>query len=290
MYFARGLMFCALGWIVGPSAHAQKLNSIHGSTESRAITPLGISSPTTQQLAPSGPQAAQLLRRALTAQAQTTASRDVTLSGTAHYIAGSDDETGTATLRATAAGASRLDLNLSSGQRSEINNSSTQPPTGKWSGADGASHDVPFHNLLTEPAWFYPAFLVLRGLSAPGYVATYVGRETLNDQIVEHLKISQAPPVQASASASTFTHLTQTDLFLDASTFLPAAMAFNIHPDNNELLDIPVEVRFSDYRSVNGIRIPFHVQKFLNNGLLLDLQFQNAAINSGLAANEFAIQ
>ncbi len=79
------------------------------------------------------------------------------------------------------------------------------------------------------------------------------------------------------------------DFFLDSTTFLPAVTTFNIHPDNNALLDIPIEVRFSDYRAVNGVQVPFHVQKFLNNGLILDLQFQTAALNTGLATSQFQV-
>jgi hypothetical protein len=243
-----------------------------------------------QQTASSSPQAVQLLQGALKALTPNAATADVTLSGTAHYIAGSDDETGTATLKATAAGASRLDLNLPSGSRSEVNNSSSQPPIGKWSGPNGISHDIALHNLLTEPAWFFPTFLVLHGLSSSGRVVTYVGHETLDGQAVEHLTISQPSAVQAPAGAPDLGQLTETDLLLDSSTFLPAAMTFNIHPDDDMLIDIPIEVRFLDYRSVNGAQVPYHVQKFLNNGLVLDLQFQNAVINSGLSATEFTVQ
>ena len=74
------------------------------------------------------------------------------------------------------------------------------------------------------------------------------------------------------------------EIFLDATTLLPAAIAYNIHPDNNALLDIPVELRFSDFRSTNGTQIPFHIQKFINNSLALDLQFQSVALNTGLSA------
>jgi hypothetical protein len=79
------------------------------------------------------------------------------------------------------------------------------------------------------------------------------------------------------------------DFFLDATTLVPAAATFNIHPDNDAGRDIPIEVQFSDYRTVNGVQIPFHVQKFLNNGLILDLQFSSAAVNTGLSATAFAV-
>lgn len=243
-----------------------------------------------QQTAPASPQPVQLLRGALAALSANTIPRDVTLSGTAHYIAGSTEETGTATLKATAGGASRVDLNLSSGPRSEINNSASNAPAGKWSGPDGVSHDISIHNLLTEPAWFFPTFLVLRGLSPSGYAVAHVGHETRDGEAVEHLTISQASVPQLPP---TLAHLAQTDLFLDATTLLPVALAFNIHPDDNALLDIPIEIRFSDYRPINGVQgvqVPFHIQKFLNNGLVLDLQLENATFNSGLSASEFAVQ
>ncbi len=243
-----------------------------------------------QQTAPASPQPLQLLRGTLGALSANTLPRDVTLSGTAHYIAGSDDQTGTATLKATATGASRIDLNLSSGPRTEISNSASGAPVGKWSGPDGIPHDIAFHNLVTEPSWFFPTFLLLRAVAPSGYVTTYIGHETLNGQAVEHLTIAQTSNVQTPLGVTTLTHLTQTDVFIDCATLLPAAIAFNVHPDDNMLIDIPIEIRFSDYRPVNGAQIPFHIQKFLRNGLALDIQIQSAAINSGLALNEFNIQ
>jgi hypothetical protein len=84
-------------------------------------------------------------------------------------------------------------------------------------------------------------------------------------------------------------HLSQMDFFLDATTFLPVATTFNIHPDDDAGLDIPIEARFSDYRTVSGAQIPFHVQKFLNNGLILDLQFATAVLNTGLTASQFQV-
>src|SRR5207249_5360375 len=68
------------------------------------------------------PQAAALLARAAAALGGTTALSDITLSGTVRRIAGSDDESGQAVLKARASGQSRLDLNLPSGKHSESRN------------------------------------------------------------------------------------------------------------------------------------------------------------------------
>jgi hypothetical protein len=229
------------------------------------------------------------LQGALAALSPNIAISDVTLTGSVRRIAGSDDESGTATLKALSTGSARFDLSLSSGTLSEIYNSSTSGLAGAWSGPDGALHTIPFHNLLSEPAWFFPTFAISRRLSTT-YVVTDLGPETRNGRQVEHISVSQNAPSQLPTAPLFFQHLTQLDFFVDSTTFLPAAIAFTVHPDNNALVDIPIEIDFSDYRSVSGALIPFHIQKFLNNSLLLDFEVQSTAINSGLSASEFGVQ
>jgi hypothetical protein len=240
-----------------------------------------------QQTTTQATQASVFLQSALATLVGTNSVTDVTLSGTAHYITGSDDETGTGVLKAIV-GASRVDLTLPSGQRTEIINIAGDQPVGTWIGTDGVSHAIADHNLLLiDPTWFFPFFPISCGL-ATGYTATYVGQETIDSVAVQHLSITQQP-FDSSDTSALLQHLSQVDLYLDSSTLLPVALAFNIHSDDNTLLDIPIEVRFADYRSVNGAQVPFHVQRFLNNGLILDLQLQTVTFNSGLTASSFSM-
>jgi hypothetical protein len=237
----------------------------------------------------SSPQATTLLAKSAAALKGNVAISDVTLSGTVERIAGSDDETGTAVLKSIATGASSITLSLPSGTRSEIQNSSSMPPTGAWSGPDGVPHATAFHNLLTGPAWFFPAFTIAQGLSASGCVATYVGAETHNGQAVQHVSLSQPSLFPGAPGALSPAHLTQVDLYLDSTTLLPSAVAFNVHPDNNALKDIPVEIHFSNYTTVDGTQVPFHIQKYLNNSLILDFQTTSVTFNSGLTAASFSL-
>jgi len=238
----------------------------------------------------SSSQAVTLLAQTAAALTGNVALSDVTLSGTVQYIAGSDDESGTAVLKAIAAGASSVNLSLPDGPRSEILNTSVAPPAGSWSGPDGVPHAMVFHNLLIGPAWFFPAFTIAQGLSAYGYVATYIGPETHNGEAVQHVSLHQPAPLSNPPGGVTFEHLTQVDLFLDSTTLLPSAIDFNIHPDNNALLDIPVEIRFSNYTPVSGAQVPFHVQKYINNTLNFDFQAQSVTFNTGLVASTFSAQ
>jgi hypothetical protein len=206
--------------------------------------------------------------------------------GSVRRIVGSDDQSGSTTLKAISSGAARADLSFSSGTISEICTFSSSEPAGTWSGSDGVLHTIPYHNLLSEPAWFFPTFAISRRIS-PGYLVTDLGPAAHNGQQVEHISTSQNLSIQSSARIASFQHLSQVDFYIDSSSLLPAAITFNIHPDNDAQLDIPVEIRFSDYRSVSGAQVPFHIQKIVNGSLFLDIQIQNATINSGLSATSF---
>jgi hypothetical protein len=236
----------------------------------------------------SSTQAATLLTQSAAALTGRVALSDVTLSGTARRIAGSDDESGTVVLTATASGSSKLALSFASGNRNEVRANSSNGPTGGWSGPDGAAHPISYHNLMTDSGLF-PAFALASLLASQNTVTTYVGQETRNGASVIHLSAYQQLPGITGDNAVLPHHLSQIEIFLDPTTLLPSSIAYNTHADNNALLDIPIEIDFSDYRVVNGIRVPFHMQKSINHSLSLDLQFQNVTTNSGLSASDFTV-
>jgi len=227
------------------------------------------------------------LQRSLAALVGNTSLSDITLSGAARRIAGSDDEAGTAVLKMTSSGGTRLSCSYPSGSIVEVRSVTADGPIGAWTGVDGKVHPVPFQNLSTD--WgLVPAFTISTALAVQNAVVAVVGTETREGQSVLHIRTWQQFPGIPSSSALLLQHLSQTDIFLDAASLLPASVTFNTHPNDDAGKDIPVEIRFSDYRTVHGAQVPFHVQKFLNNGLVLDLQFQSVSLNSGISAAEFS--
>jgi hypothetical protein len=268
------------------------------------------STPPVSSLA-SDPQAVALVRQSLAALTGGAAITDVTLTGTAHRIAGSDDVAGAATLEATAAGDSRIDLTFPSGDWTEIRNHAGTPlpgtlppglpaaatqgprPVGARSGPDGVVHEMMGQDLMTDSSWFFPALTLSRLLSSPLYVLSYIGSETHWGQTVVHLSAVQQFSQVANAPAQDIAllqHLSRMDFYLDPTSLLPVALRFNTHPDGNAMIDIATEVRFSDYRVVSGVQIPFHVQECVNGSLAFDLGFSNVTLNSGLSGTNFEIQ
>jgi hypothetical protein len=237
----------------------------------------------------SDPQAVALATRALSSLVGINQVNDVTLTGTVTRTAGSDVGSGTVTLKVLGTGASRLDMSLSNASRSEIRNLSNGLPQGFWVAPDGNTHTAANHNCMSDAAWFFPPLTVLSQVSNSTYLFNYVGQETRNGNTVQHIRAVQnvSPTFDPSGLIQ---QLSTEDIYLDATSLLPVALTFNEHPDNNALANIPVEVDFSNYQVVNGVKIPFRIQKYFNGTLLLDVTVQSAALNSGLTNTDFAAQ
>ena len=224
-----------------------------------------------QQTAIQNPQAVALATQALAALSARTPVSDITLTGTATRTAGSDAETGSITLQALGNSNSRFDFVSTAGTSSEIRNASGGAPQGSWITPDGVSHAMATHNTFTDAAWFAPELTVLSQLSNPNLMVSYVGQETRAGAAVQHLHFA----IQSASTDPTglFQGLSAEDVYLDVSTYLPVALIFNTHPDNDAGTNISVEIDYSNYQPVNGVQIPFHVQKSLNGALFLDVEW-----------------
>ena len=232
------------------------------------------------------PQALALATKALAALTNGVPAMDITLTGTTTWTGGSDADKGTVTLKAKGTTQSRVDLALSRGNRTEIRTVSNGYPQGAWIGSDGKSSAYASHNCWTDASWFFP---VLSSLAAaqtnPNVVLSYGGAETRNATSVEHL--------QANTYSLDFPFAqpwSAVDFYLDASSLLPIATTYNIHPDDDAGTDIAVEVDFSDYKLSNGVLVPFRIQQFVQGSLTLDIAVNNVALNSGLPDSDFSIQ
>ncbi len=210
---------------------------------------------------------------------------DITLTGTATRVAGSDTGSGTVTLKALGTSNSRMDLSLSDGTFSEIRTAQSGAPQGQWLADSGSYNNMAAQNCLTDAAWFFPSLSVLAQLSNPNLVATYIGQETKAGVGVYHLRLSIQSPTDPTGLPQ---QLSAEDVYLSASTYLPVALVFQTHPDNDALTNILVEVDFSSYAAVNGVQVPFRIQKFVNGTLSLDMTIQNAILNSGLTVSAFS--
>lgn len=213
---------------------------------------------------------------------------DLTANANAAWLAGRTSESGAATLASKGAAQARLDIAAGAVTKSEIRND-TNGPGGQWLDAKGTAHPFAVHNCWTPATWFAP-HAIIAGLLQTNTVLKYAGAETRDGSAVDHVQAYRVVNGQKPKMAAEIQKLSTVDLFLDKSTHVPLFISFNSHPDDNLLRDIPVEIRFSDYRSANGILVPYRIQRLLSGSPNLDLIVTSVALNTGIPDTSFALQ
>jgi hypothetical protein len=208
---------------------------------------------------------------------------DVTLNAEVISTYGAETENGTGTFRASGPGQSRIDLNVGSETRSDTRNTAS----GSWQKNGSAVKTYASHNCMTDAAWFFPALSSLSQTANPSYVFKYIGEEEHASVNTQHIRVSQVFPQDQSGVLA---QLSTMDFYLDATSNLPVAVVFNTHADADLHVNMVTEVRFADYRKVNGVLIPFSFQKMLNGGTILTATVTSAELNTGLTTSLFALQ
>jgi hypothetical protein len=197
---------------------------------------LGTRQATAQQAVVRDPQALTLIASSLNALAGAVSVNDATLEATAAYVAGSDQESGTAILVGHVNQESIVQLSLSGGMRQEIRNG----PTGAWSGPDATVHSMATHNCWTDASWFFPA-LTLEAISTnPQVSVSYLGPDTSKGATLLHLQAALLLPGQSTDATALIQTLSTMDIYFDPQSFLPLVLDFNTHPDVDANTNLPV--------------------------------------------------
>ena len=209
---------------------------------------------------------------------------DVTATGNVIWIFGSDYETGTGTFKANTLGQSRADLALSGGMRSDVRTLSNGVPSGAWQMNSGTVNSYSNANCLTDAAWLFPGLSSLTQTSNTTFVFKYIGLEQHGGVSTQHVQIFQASKFALTQ------HLSTMDIYLDPVTFLPFAISSPVHPDLDASTDIPSEIRFANYQPVNGVLVPFRIQRMLSGGVVTDITVTSVTFNTGLPNSIFSLQ
>ncbi len=242
---------------------------------------------TTSQAAPtSDPQAVSLAQQAIAALTGGASISDLTLNANVTSNIGPDYETGTGTFRAKGTGESRVDLSLSNGTISDVRSAANGIPAGAWAKNGGSATSYAQHNCWSDASWFFPALSSLAQTNNSRFVFKYIGQETHNGVSAQHVELFQV----GSNDGGVVQNLSTTEVYLDLNSSLPLAIAFNAHADDNMNVNLPTEIRFAKYQPVNGVNVPFHFQRLINGGVVLDVTVTSAVFSSGLLDSLFTMQ
>jgi hypothetical protein len=237
------------------------------------------------QAAVRDPQALSVISSSLKALTGSVTVTDVILQTTATYVAGSDEETGTATLTASGNQESLVQLYLSGGTRQEIRNG----PAGAWIGPDGTVHSMATNNCWTDASWFFPVLTLEAVAANPQESVSYLGPDSSKGATLLHVRVASALSGQDATLTALIASLSTMDIYFDPQSFLPLALDFTVQPDAGITTYIPVEIRFGNFQNINGALVPLQIQKYFQGTLLLNLVVSSAAIDSGVPASDFIL-
>jgi len=235
-----------------------------------------------QAQAPQGAGASSVLGQLATAFSNGQAVQQIQLSGTATWNAGSLEDSGTATLTASSNGSSQLQLLLSNtGSRTETQTGLGLSADCQWAGADGVSHQTSSNNCWRPALWFLPALSLQPSLitSDIGVADLGVGPVGSGDNSSRHLQSQLLFAGFPAVVSGGFAQQSTIDLGLDPTSLLPAVLAYSILPDSGLSTPIAIEIHYSNYQTVNGVQIPFLIQRYVNGSLQLAISVNSAQIN-----------
>jgi hypothetical protein len=238
--------------------------------------------PTTTTTGSTGTSAATLLSQLSTAFSGGKVVNQVQLAGSATWHVGSLNDSGSASLSAATTGSSQLQLSLSSsGVRTEAQSGQGVNLVCSWAGADGVVHTIDPGNCWRPEVWFLPP-LSLQPSLLPSYLgAVDLGTTTVGfgPEQYRHLQAQLVLPDLTSALSAQVMQRSAADLGMDPATFLPAVLSYTIWPDNGAAIPIAIEIHYANYQAINGVQIPFTIQRYINGSLQLEVSLSSAQVN-----------
>ncbi len=232
-------------------------------------------------------QALAVLTQALNAAGGVTAVaaiQDFTGTGTITYYWAGEEVKGSASIRGKGSAEFRLDATSPDGTRSWA----VAGEKGTIIESNGTTSPIPYHNtvhlgLLTLPIARIPA-----AINDSSVALTYLGSVAVNGRAAEVIRLQHTFEAGADIDG-TLTRLYTMDFYIDPGTFLIVKTQDNVYPQRNSQEPYAHELFFSDYRTVNGVSVPYAVKERISAQQTWALQLNSIALNTGLSDADFKL-
>ena len=204
----------------------------------------------------------------------------VQLSGSATWYSGGNQDTGTATLTASASGGAQMQLSMTQkGAWTETQSDIGFGMDCGWAGSDGVLHSGDALNCLKPVVWFLPSLSLQSSQIPSGIGAADLGMGTVGPGSYHHLQLQAVLSDMPNRLLTDSVQASTVDIGLDPHTLLASVLRYQVHPDSGAQVQIPIEIRYSNYQTVNGVVVPFTIQRYLNGSLQLQITINSASIN-----------
>ncbi len=238
-----------------------------------------------QQTVQRDQQALMILKQALKAAGGVdllNSIQDFTGNGTITYF-WDDQVNGNVTVRGRGTAQFRIDATLPGGERTVTVNKGV----GSVTETDGTVRSIPHPSALKLGSMTFPYMPLLLATQDVSMSITYVGLVDHGGQQAQDIRIQKIYSATEDPQGDR-SRLTSRDVFLDPNTSLVIGISDVIDPASGDSQGVRHEVLFSDYRTVNGMAIPFSITETVREQALFTMQLTQISFNSGLTDADFA--
>ncbi len=235
-------------------------------------------------VAPHDVQAISILTKVLDAAggaAALSTIQDFTASGQITYHWAGSDVVGTATFSGKSIDQFRMDATLPTGTRSWAANH------GRTIQKDEEGNVVPIFgsSMISPSALILPNLIIAESIKSRSLTLEYQGLSQIDGRSVYDVRIRRAYPL-ADGTVET-TDISALDIFIDTNLFRIVMTRDQARPERNSEEGQTHEIRFSDFRVVNNVTVPFSIRETTAGQNTWQAQLNNFSFNSSLADSNF---
>ncbi len=244
-------------------------------------------SPPAATLAQRDPWAVTIVQRSLAAMGGANLAQvvDLTMNGQVSRQKATATSSGTIQIKMIGRDMCKVQVQDEDGQTTQILNGTRVRRIGP-----NDDQAMPMHATLNHHLQYVPVLSNLLDIGDPNLTILMVGEESLDSKTVYHIHTEKLYPGKPAEPAGLLTNLTGTDYFIDTNTFFLEKRSQRL-PNLQDARDsLPMEFRYSDYRTVGGIVIPYAISVYVNDQKNVEIHLSSAATNTGLNPQEFEVR
>jgi hypothetical protein len=230
------------------------------------------------------PQATTILNQAVGVAggfSSIAAIRDVSANGTITYFWAGQEVHGTIAVKAMVEDKLRIDATVPDGVRTVVLNYGG----GSIKETDGRIRQVT--NVIGAGTFILPIYHVVSTLQDVASGVNYLGLESSSSgEQLHHVRTQKLSSGDSTVDA-TITNLGTRDVYIDAKTLLITSTVDFIKPNGQKDFNFPHLTQLGDYRTVNGIQIPFSIAQFNAGQQTSTIQLNQVSFNVGLTDADF---
>jgi hypothetical protein len=155
-----------------------------------------------------------------------------------------------------------------------------------YSVKDGKKTNLPLWVTQYHYPEHIPAISQMADFASANMAVSYVGLESVQGASAHHIRFILTP-VGDGTPANIAALISEFHVFVDAQTYLVTKTEnYIFSPDAIENRSL-VEMYYSDYRSVNGLMVPYRISRYISGGKTCDIVFSSVEMNVGIPDSDF---